>query len=137
MGQYNVASTLATPARVVRLVGIEHHVVVVTQAWRRCSRTRAWQRQKLLKQKTCQPISWSSRAKELGREKSWLVGLCARERRTGLGQWAGEVWAREGRGSGLLRRVHSRLGYHSGQKIEERGRELENGFSFYFQSQTK
>jgi len=32
MGQYNVASTLATPARAVCLVGIEHHVVVVTQA---------------------------------------------------------------------------------------------------------
>ena len=42
MGQYNVASTLATPARVARLVGIERHVVVVTQAWRWCSRTRAW-----------------------------------------------------------------------------------------------
>jgi len=32
IGQYNVASTLATPARAVCLVGIEHHVVVVTQA---------------------------------------------------------------------------------------------------------
>ena len=39
-----------------------------------------------------------------------MVGLCARERRTGLGQWAGEDWAREGRGSGLLRRVHSPAG---------------------------